>query len=330
MTTLLTGATGFLGKNLLKSLLADGERVRVLVRRPQALGFAHENLDIVPGDLVDEAALDRALDGVTYVYHAAAVVKEWVTDWSVFDRVNVDAFETLLKKCVAARVERIVHTSSFMAIGHSDKDTVADESLEHEPGHFHNPYERTKYLASVISKKYVGQGAPIVTVLPGVIYGPGEMTEGNIVLQMVLDMARGKFPGIPGDGKKLWSYSYVEDVVAGHRLAMNRGRVGEMYILGGENITLNRLVAEASALLGKKVSTRHIPLGLLSFSAFFMEQAAKVTGNPPMLTRGKVGVLGHNWAYSCDKAVRELGYPVTPFAVGLEKSVTWLRDTGLL
>ncbi|MCC6156506.1 MAG: NAD-dependent epimerase/dehydratase family protein [Deltaproteobacteria bacterium] len=330
MTTLLTGATGFLGKNLLRELLSRGETVRVLVRSPEALGVTHERLEVVPGDLRDDAALDLALAGAKRVYHVAAVVKEWVTDWSIFDRVNVDAYETLLKKAMAAGVERIVHTSSFMAIGHSDANQIADESLEHEPKHFHNPYERTKYLASLVTKRYLDKGAPIVTVLPGVIFGPGELTEGNIVLIMIRDMWAGKFPGIPGDGKKLWSYAFVRDVVAGHVLAMEKGQVGRAYILGGDNVSLDMLVDLAAERLGKKVPKRHIPLGLLSFSAFFMEKIAGMTGKPPMLTRGKVGVLAHNWAYDSTRAKNELGYTITPFEHALEESIRWMREQGVI
>jgi NAD+-dependent farnesol dehydrogenase len=330
MKILLTGATGFLGKNLLKRLLDDGASVRALARNPQALGVSHERLEVARGDLTDDKAVAAALKGVQRVYHVAAAVKEWVRDWSVFQRVNVDGWESLIKSAMSEGVERIVYTSSFMALGHSDARVVADETLVHEPEHYHNPYERTKHLGSRISEKYIEQGTPIVTVMPGVIFGPGELTDGNIVVKMIIEMAGGKFPGIPGDGKKQWTYSFVEDVVSGHLLAMEKGRIGEKYFLGGDNVDLNRFVESAAKELGIRVPSLHIPLWILSASAFLMEQVAKITGSPPMLTVGKVGVLGHHWAYSSQKAISELGYQVTPFDDALGATIDWLRRTGRL
>jgi NAD+-dependent farnesol dehydrogenase len=330
MTTLITGATGFLGKNLLTMLLENGEKVRALVRNPDALGVRHDNLEIFKGDLTDPISLSTAVKGASRIYHVAAAVKEWVKDWSIFQRVNVDAFEALLTIAGAEGVERVVYTSSFFALGHTDRQRIADESLVHEPEHHHNPYERTKYLAYQIAKKYASQGIPIVTMMPGVIFGPGELTEGNLVVGMLMDMVRGKFPGIPGDGKKLWAYSFVRDVARGHILAMEKGTLGETYILGGDNIDLNYFVDVAARELRVKVPRIHLPLGLLDVSAWFMEVIAKWTGKPPMLTRGKVGVLAHNWAYSSKKAQDQLGYTITPFDEGMAETVRWMREKGLL
>ncbi|MCB9479832.1 MAG: NAD-dependent epimerase/dehydratase family protein [Deltaproteobacteria bacterium] len=332
MSTLITGATGYLGARLLRRLLDDGEQVRALVRDPNRLGIEHPNLEIVRGDMLDADSLARAVHGCARVYHAAAVVKEWVTDWSIFERVNVDAYETLLKICRSEGVERVVHTSSFMAIGQTDDapGRIADETTEHEPHHHHNPYERTKYLAHLVTKKYVEAGVPIVTVNPGVIYGPGPVTEGNLVGGMIIDMTRHRFPGVPGNGKTRWCYAYVDDVVNGHVQAMAKGRVGERYILGGENVTLDEFVERAKDELGRWVPTMHLPLFLLMIGAHGMEQVAKLTGKAPMLTVGKVGVIKHNWAYSSAKAEQELGYAITPFAEGIRRTVADLRERGLV
>jgi NAD+-dependent farnesol dehydrogenase len=330
MSTLLTGATGFLGNNLLRRLLDDGNQVRVLVRNPKALGVESDKLTIIQGDLRDAEAVEKAVDGAKRIFHVAAVVKEWVKDWSIFQRVNVDAWETLLKTAQRAGVQRIVHTSSFFALGQTDAATVADESLRHEPDHFHNPYEQTKYLASKITADYVGSGVPVISVIPGFIFGPGAMTEGNMIAKTLQDMGRGKFPGIPGDGEKQWTYSFAGDVVNGHILAMEKGSVGQSYILGGENHTLNEFVEVAQKHLGRKIPKRHLPLGLLKFSAFFLEKIANATGKPPMLTRNTVATLRHNWAYSSQKAIDELGYTITPFDEAILKTVTWLRESGHL
>lgn len=330
MSVFLSGATGFLGGKLLKRLLEEGESVRVLVRKPSAFDLKSERLKIVQGDLCDPEALEEALGDASRVYHLAAAVKEWVKDWTVFERVNVDGFESLLKIAMARGVERVVYTSSFMALGHSDLRGVGDENLVHEAKHFHNPYEKTKHQAFLIGQDYLQRGAPLITVIPGVIFGPGELTEGNLIVQMLRDMAHNRFPGIPGDGKKLWSYAFVDDVVEGHLSAMRKGKIGERYILGGENISLNSFVDQARKHLGVKVPTRHLPLKLLDISAFFMERLARLTGKPPLLTRGKVGVLAHSWAYSSEKAVEQLDYRITPFEEALSLTIRWMRERNLI
>ncbi|MBZ0273323.1 NAD-dependent epimerase/dehydratase family protein [bacterium] len=330
MPVLITGATGFLGKNLLKRLLDDGEEVVALVRNPAALGVTHDRLSVIGGDFTDRAAVSDALGRVDRAYHVAAAVKEWVRDWTVFDRVNVDAWRAFLDIAADKGVSRIVYTSSFMALGNSDRVGVGDETLEHEPDHFHNPYERTKALAARITREYAARGAPVVTVMPGVIFGPGELTEGNLVVQMLIDMTRGKFPGIPGSGKQKWCYAFVEDVVEGHVLAMQKGRAGERYILGGENIDLDTFVDVAARLLERKVPRRHVPLGLLTASAHLMETWARIAGGTPMMTVGKAGVLRHHWAYSSEKAVAEIGYRVTSFEKALARTIAWMRASGLI
>ncbi len=326
MTTLITGATGFLGGNLLRRLLADGGQVRALVRNPNDLKIKSDNLTVMQGDLRDVEAVERAVDGARRIYHTAAVVKEWVKDESIFERVNVDAYETLLKTAQRAGVRRIVYTSSFFALGRTDKDGVADENLRHEPDHFHSPYERSKFLAAKITAEYVDKGVPVVSVIPGFIFGPGPMTEGNMITAMLRDMGIGKFPGIPGDGEKLWTYSYVNDVVDGHVLAMQKGRVGQSYILGGENISLNEFVGIAGKHLKRKVKKRHISLRTLLITALIFEQIAKLTGKPPMITRNTAASLKHHWAYSTQKAVSDLGYTITPFEEAIEETVAWLRE----
>ena len=332
MRTLITGGTGFIGKRLLRKLLAQGQPVRALVRTPSKLAeFADDpNLEIFQADIEDSSKLPQALGGVSRVYHMAAVVSEWVSDWSIFQRVNIDAHENLLKAAADAGVEKVVHTSSFMAIGHTDGPDIADETQPHPENHFHNPYEVTKTKAAEISARMAGEGLPIVMVVPGVVFGPGEMTEGNLVAGILKDWGAGKFPGIPGTGDKPWTYSYVEDVVNGHMLAMEKGRPGERYILGGENVTMNDLFRKASDLTGIKPPKLHIPLAPLMFTAKIMAALAKVLRFKPMLVPGTLGVMEHNWAYDSTKAISELGYEITPFDDALQTTIDWMIEQGLL
>ncbi|MDP8256443.1 MAG: NAD-dependent epimerase/dehydratase family protein [Candidatus Alcyoniella australis] len=332
MTTLITGSTGFVGKLLLKRLLLEGQQVRALVRDPSKLGnlVDHPALEIFQADLEQFDRLPAALQGIDRLYHSAAVVKEWVRDWSVFDRVNVKAHRRLLDAALDAGVKRIVHTSSFIALGHSDGPGVADETAQHEPGHFHNPYERTKYQAMRISEELAAQGAPIVMVLPGIVFGPGELTQGNLIVNMLSDWAAGRLPALPGPCDKPWSYAYVGDVVNGHMFAMERGKLGERYILGGENKTMDQLFAKAAQLSGRKPPRLHLPLWLLKGSAAMLAGLGNTLRFTPPLVPGTVGVAEHAWAYSSQKAIDELGYTITPFDQALETTIHWMQGLDLI
>ncbi|MBI3847386.1 MAG: SDR family oxidoreductase [Planctomycetes bacterium] len=328
MSVFVTGGTGFLGKNLVRELVRRGERVRMLARDPaRARDVAGPAVEVVPGDLVDTDAVRRGLDGCDRVFHAASLVKEWVRDPSIFDRVNVDAFGRLLDAARAAGVKRVVYTSSFMAIGRTDRlpTGVADETVEHEADHFHNAYERTKAEALRVASRAAAGGLPIVVTVPGVIYGPGEITEGNIVVRMLRDLLRHRLPGIPGDGSRQWSFAYVDDVVRGHLLAMEKGRVGERYVLGGENVTMNRFFEVIGEVTGRKPLRRHLPFGFMKAVATIEEGRARLGLGYPMLTRGFVEIQKHDWAYDSSKAVRDLGYTMTPLREGLRRTYEWMQ-----
>jgi NAD+-dependent farnesol dehydrogenase len=328
MSVFVTGGTGFLGKNLVRELVRRGERVRMLARDPaRARDVAGPAVDVVAGDLVDTAAVRRGLEGCDRAFHAASLVKEWVRDPSIFDRVNVEAFGRLLDAARDAGVKRVVYTSSFMAIGRTDRTAsgIADETLEHEPDHFHNAYERTKAEALRVAARAAAAGLPVVVVIPGVIYGPGELTEGNIVVRILRDHLRGKLPGIPGDGSRMWSYVYVDDVVRGHLLAMEKGRAGERYVLGGENVTMNRFFETFAEVAGRKPLRRHLPFALMKTVATVEEGRAWLGLGYPTLTRGFVEIQKHHWAYDSSKAVRELGYSIMPLREGLRRTYEWMQ-----
>lgn len=332
MTVLLTGATGFLGRRILLKLREAGHKVRVLVRSPEKLGVlaADNDIEVLKGDLTDPEAIQAAVKGVDRIYHVAAAVTEWPKDWKVFDRVNVTAWENLIKASMEQHVSRIVYTSSFMALGSTDNGPVCDETLVRESGHFHNPYERTKVLGRLLTTKYIEKGAPIIQVCPGVIFGPGELTEGNLLVGMIRDMINGKFPGIPGNGEKLLSMAYIEDVAAGHLAAMEKGIEGETYILAGENITLNDLVDKVAQRAPIKKQIRHLPMWFASSSATVLETLAKIFHFRPQATKGRIEVFRHHWAYSSTKAEKYLGYAITPFDNALTETMDWMVSQGLI
>jgi NAD+-dependent farnesol dehydrogenase len=322
MKVLLTGGTGFLGKNVARALAARGHELRLVAREASRL----EGLppaEIAYGDVGDAAFLRRAAEGCGAVLHMAALVKMWVPDREEFDRVNVEGLRAALAAAEHAGA-RLVYTSSFMALGPTAA-APADETQLH-PGHsFRNDYERTKARADGLAREAVAAGRDVVLLYPGVVYGPGDRTAGNIVVNMIADHLRGAFPGIIGPGDRLWSYSFVEDVAAGHVAALERGRRGERYLLAGENVSMNDLFATVADLTGVAPPRRHIPYAAAQALGGLLYAWAELTGLPPLLTHEVVGVFRAHWAYDSAKAVRELGYGPTPLREGLRRTIDWLR-----
>lgn len=327
MTTLLTGATGYLGRAIFEMLAESGESLRVFCRFPDKLGPLADkpNVEVFQGDLEDPENIAEAVRGVKRVYHVAGAVKEWVKDWSVFETINVLAWENIVRAAMAQKVERIVYTASFMALGPTEQDRDGDESLIHDPKHFHNPYESTKYQAFINTKKYIEQGAPIVVLCPGVIFGPGPLTDGNFAAGLIKQLADKALPGVPGGGKTRWCFSYIKDVAKGHILAMEKGGVGQVYILGGENHSFGHFIDEVCAKTDIEKPKRNVPLWFLWVGAAMMEAYAKISGSPPMITRGRVGVMKHHWTYKSDKAIGEIDYAISPFDKALSDTLDWMK-----
>jgi nucleoside-diphosphate-sugar epimerase len=323
MKVLLTGGTGFLGKNVARALVARGHEVRLLAREGSNLAGLPAG-DIVRGDVCDAASLRRAAEGCQAILHMAALVKMWVPEREVFDRVNVEGLRAALAAAEAVGA-RLVYTSSFMAIGPTGAQP-ADESQIH-PGHtFRNDYERTKAQADVIAREAAAAGRDVVLLYPGVVYGPGDRTAGNIVVNMIADHLRGRFPGIIGPGDRLWSYAFVEDVAAGHVDALEKGRAGERYLLAGENVSMNdffRLLAEASGVPAPRL---HIPYAAAGALGWMLYAWAELTGMEPLLTHEVVGVFREHWSYTSAKAQRDLGYRTTSLRDGLRRTLDWLRS----
>lgn len=327
MRVLLTGGTGFLGKNVAAALDAGGHSLRLLARSGSNLSGLPPGAEIARGDVTDASSLQGAAEGCDAILHMAAVVKMWAPDPTLFDAVNVGGLRNALAAARATGV-RLVYTSSFMAVGPTGP-APADESQVH-PGTYRNHYERTKAQADAVAREAAAAGQDVVMLYPGVVYGPGDLTDGNLVVKMAVDHLEGKLPGIVGPGDRLWSYAYVGDVAEGHRTALERGRAGERYFLTGENVDMNGLFALLAELTGVPAPRRHIPYAVATALGVAMWAWAELTGHPPQLTHQVVGVFREHWAYSSAKAERELGYRVTPLRQGLQETVAWLREQGAI
>jgi farnesol dehydrogenase len=294
---------------------------RLLVRDPSRLGFdaAAAHCEVVVGDLRDRPALEKALSGTRQVIHTAALVKMWVRDPREFWQVNVEGLKSLLHAAARARVERVVYTSSFLALGPS-ADTQAGEELSHR-GPCLTEYVQTKAQALAWLRAEGLRQFPVVVLLPGVIYGPGPKTEGNLVGGMIEQYLARKFPGVLGSGEQRWSFAFNADVVAAHLAALEKGKPGEEYVLGGDNRSLNdffRLLADIS---GVRHPVRHLPFAAGKIAGALDLLRARLFGRPPQLTPGVVEIFKHDWVYSSAKAERELGYHVTSLEEGLRKTI---------
>jgi len=327
-TVFVTGATGFIGTTLVNQLIQRGHSVRALSRATSNTeGLSHERIRLVRGDIMDLDSLRRGMDGCTQVYHLAAYAKNWAKDSSIFFRQNLDGMKNVFQAAREADIRRIVFTSTIVSFGPTPAGVVGDESMPRITQHYFTEYEESKTVAEQEALKLAAEGFPVVIVNPTRVYGPGKLTEGNSV-SLMLDMyQRGKLPILLNKGKDVGNYVLVDDLVEGHILAMEKGRIGERYILGGENASLKGLFTLVDEITGK----RHLQVSLAPRVAMIYagleQRKAEWFGLYPQITPGWVETFLHDWAYSSAKAERELGYRITPLREGVRRTLDWIRRT---
>jgi farnesol dehydrogenase len=306
---LLTGGTGYLGRAVARALVARGHDLVVFARGASRSGAPGTPFD---GDVRDRAALDRAAAGCDALIHLAALVSIWRPRPEDFDDVNVGGLCNALAAASALQMKRVVYTSSFLALIPRD--------LDHTLGA--NDYQRTKVAADRVADDAVRAGSPLVRVYPGVIYGPGSRTEGNLLGRLIADHLKHRLPGLVGP-ENAWSYAYVDDVAEGHCAALERGTPGARYALGGENAPQKRAFEVVEQVTGRRPPAR-IPFPIATALGAIEEVRVATFGGAPLITRGVVEIFRHDWSLDSSNAVRDLGYTMTPLSEGIRRTVASL------
>jgi dihydroflavonol-4-reductase len=327
MTTLLTGATGFVGAAVLRSLLAAGHHVRALVRpTSDRRNLTGVDCEIVTGDLVEIASLQRAVRGCEAVFHVAADYRLWVPDREKMNRTNVQGTVNLLQAAAAAGVSRIVYTSSVATLRLRDDGLPSDEESHAELCDIIGAYKQSKFLAEREVKRLVEEtGIPVITVKPTAPFGPGDIKP-TPTGRLIVEAASGRMPAYVNTGLNV---VHVDDVAAGHLLAYDRGVVGESYILGGENRTLQWILETVAELTGRPPPRVRLPHWFVTPIAYVAEGVARVLGgDEPMITVDGVRMSRKLMYFSSAKAQRELGYDARPAVAALRDEIDWFYKNG--
>ncbi|MBN1182491.1 MAG: SDR family oxidoreductase [Bacteroidales bacterium] len=326
MNVFVTGATGFIGIHLVKYLAASGYIVHALYRNTNKSGpLANiENIKLFKGDITEPQSLEKAMQGCEQVYHVAAFADVWAKDPSIIYKLNVEATEKIFEIALKKGIKKVVFTSTAGIYGPSLNGEITETTTRSLD--FFVEYERTKFIAEEKAREYVKKGLDIVIINPTRVYGPGLLSKSNSVTLMIKKFNEGKWRIIPGNGKSIGNYVFVQDVVQGHLLAMEKGKTGENYILGGTNASYIEFFQTLRELTGRKHRLYKLPLFIMLFSAQLMMIITKLTGKPPLITPPLIRKFNYQWDVSSKKAETELGYKITTLSEGMQKVLDWVNN----
>ncbi len=328
--TLVTGASGFVGSAVARALIARGERVRLLVRatspRTNVDGL---DAEVTVGDLADAASLQPAFAGVRRLYHVAADYRLWARDPEEIVRNNREGTANVMRAAQAASVERIVYCSSVATLSLKGlaPGTPSDETRPLTPETAIGAYKRSKVVAERLVEAMVqGEGLPAVIVNPSTPIGPRDVKP-TPTGRIIVEAATGKMPAFVDTGLNI---AHVDDIAAGHLLAMEKGRIGERYVLGGDDVELRDLLAEIAHLSGRKPPTVALPRGPLFPLAMAAEAIGQLTGKEPFVTRDALKMAAYKMFFSSAKAKADLGYTARPWREAVGDAYRWFAGHGYL
>ena len=324
MTTLVTGGNGFVGAAVVRALLDRAERVRVLVRpgsdRRNLVGL---NAEIAEGDITVGESLAPAMSGCRAIFHVAADYRLWVPDPERMNRTNIEGSVQVLDAAAAAGVDRVVYTSSVATLGLYSDGRPANEQTPVSLQDMIGTYKRSKYLAEIaVGRRARELGLDVVTVNPSTPIGPGDFRP-TPTGKIIIDAAAGRMPAYVDTGLNV---VHVDDVAAGHLLALEKGKPGERYILGGENLSLREILVLVAAQTGHKPPSIRLPYWFVIPVAHLSEGWARLAAVEPRVTLDGVRMSAKRMYYSSEKAERELGYRSRPSTEAIAAAVGWFRE----
>jgi len=309
MRVLVTGGSGYLGSAIVRAVARAGHEPIVFARHASAAGLPGRAID---GDVRDTPSVTAAAAGVDAIVHSAALVAQWRPDPSEFDAINVGGLQSALAAARAHHVPRVVYTSSFLALPPSDSPHALTA----------NHYQRTKVAARDLARRAAADGLPVVTLYPGVVYGPGPPTEGNLVGRLMRDHLARRLPGVIGP-ERLWSFAYVDDVADAHVAALVHPQPAREYVVGGVNAPQGRIYEFLRERRGRPLP-RRIPYSIAAMTALVLELYASASRHAPLVTRGAVNIFRHDWSLDSAAAARDLGLRTTPINAGLAATLAAL------
>lgn len=324
MRSLVTGATGFLGSAVMRCLLTAGHEVRVLVRENSNLkNISNFPVEVFEGDLRNRMSLERALADCQNLFHVAADYRLWVPDPDTMHAINVEGTRSLITAASNAGLERIVYTSSVATLGLTADGTPANEetpcSLESVIG----SYKRSKFLAEQVVKRLTQElSLPLVIVNPSAPIGPGDIRP-TPTGRLVVDALTERMPAYVNTGLNI---AHVDDIAFGHLLALQHGKAGERYILGGDNMTLFQILQAIDEINGLPQKRIKIPTDLMFPIAWCMEKIATLTHTEPRVTQDSIRMAKKQMYFSSDKAMQQLGYQYRPAYDALKDAVSWFKE----
>jgi len=326
MKALVTGATGFIGGNLVRELVNQGYQVKTLVRKESdRRNIEGLNVEIALGDLRDKASLASALEGCDVLFHVAACYTFWTPDPKAVYEANVGGTENMLAAALAKGIEKVVYTSTESTIGIAKNGSLGTEELEVNPGHLAGHYKKSKYMAEKLALKMYDEGLPLVVVNPTTPVGPLDLKP-TPTGQFIVDFLNGKMPAYVNTGLNLVD---VQDVAKGHVLALERGQIRERYILGNRNLTFKEILNILERITGIKAPKFKIPIWIALGAGYADELVSgKILGRRPRIPVAGVKTARKFRHFDCSKAIDELGLPQTPVEEALEKAVKWFRQNG--
>jgi dihydroflavonol-4-reductase len=326
-TVLLTGASGFVGSAVARRLRAAGFSVRALVRPTSPLAHLSDlDLEFATGDLRDPEAVRRAMAGARFLFHVAADYRLWARDPDELTQTNVAGTRLLMEEAMRAGVERVVYTSSVATLAARADGVSADETMPLTEDRAIGVYKRSKVAAERAVEALIAQGLPAVIVNPSTPIGPRDVKP-TPTGRIIVEAASGRMPAFVDTGLNM---VHVDDVAEGHFLAFERGRIGERYVLGGQNASLAEILATVAETVGRRPPRIRIPRQALVPFAHVSEAVARRTGREPMLTLDGLRMSKNKMFFSSAKAERELGYRARPYREGITDAIAWFRRAGYL